>query len=76
MDLGPQQIGKWLIVMGIVLVVVGVLFVILGRLGLFRMPGDMEFGGEDWKVYFPIGTCIVLSILLTVILWVIQYFRR
>ena len=61
---------------GIALVTVGVLFLLLGKLGLFRLPGDMEFGGEHWKVYVPLGTCIVLSILLTLVMWLIQFFRR
>lgn len=55
---------------------VGVLFLLLGKLGLFRLPGDMAFGGEHWKVYVPLGTCIVLSILLTLVMWMIQFFRR
>lgn len=76
MDFGPQQIGKWLIVMGFALIGLGVLFLLLARLGIFRLPGDMTFGGENWKVYFPIGTCIVLSMLLTLVMWLIQFFRR
>jgi|GEM_PF-3635333 len=45
-------------------------------LGLFRLPGDLEFGDRNWKVYFPVGTCILISVILTVILWVIHHFRR
>ena len=54
----------WLIVVGIVLVGLGALFLFLGKLGPFRIPGNLEFGGEHWKVYVPIGTCVVLSLLL------------
>ena len=76
MDFGPQQIGKWLIVTGIVIALFGVLVVILGRVGLFKLPGDLEFGSKNWRIYFPIASCIVISIILTLILWLISYFRR
>ena len=76
MEMTPQQIGKWLIVAGLVTAAIGVLLVLLGRLGQFRLPGDLEFGGRNWKVYFPVGTCILISVILTVILWVIHHFRR
>jgi hypothetical protein len=76
MDFGPQQIGKWLIVTGIVIALFGVLVVILGRVGLFKLPGDLEFGSKNWRIYFPIASCIVISIILTLILWLINYFRR
>ena len=76
MDLGPQQIGKWLIFAGIAIVVLGVLIVLLGRIGLFKLPGDLQFGGKNWRIYFPIVSCIIISIVLTLILWLISYFRR
>jgi hypothetical protein len=76
MDIGPQQIGKWLIVAGIFIILLGGLIILLGRFGLFRLPGDLEFGSRNWRFYFPIASCIVLSIILTLILWLINYFRR
>jgi hypothetical protein len=76
MDFGPQQFGKWLIAAGIVISLLGVLIIVLGRVGLFKLPGDLEFGSKNWGVYFPIASCIILSIILTFILWLINYFRR
>jgi uncharacterized membrane protein len=76
MDFGPQQIGKWLIVMGVVIAALGSLMVLLGRVGLFRLPGDLEFGSKNWRVYLPIASCILISIVLTLVLWLIHYFRR
>ena len=76
MDLGPQQIGKWLITTGVVISLVGVLIVLLGRVGLFRLPGDLEFGSKNWRVYIPIASCIVISVVLTLILWLVNHFRR
>ncbi|NQT02492.1 MAG: DUF2905 domain-containing protein [Planctomycetes bacterium] len=76
MDFGPQQFGKWLIAAGIAIALLGVLVIVLGRFGLFKLPGDLEFGSKNWRVYFPIASCIILSIILTLILWLISYFRR
>lgn len=76
MGMGPQQLGKWLIAFGGIVIVVGLLLMLLGKVGLFRLPGDLEFGGRNWRVYVPLGTCLLLSLLLTAILWLIQYWRR
>ncbi len=76
MDVGPQQMGKWLIVAGVIIALLGGLMLLLGRIGLFKLPGDLEFGSKSWRVYIPIASCILLSILLTLILWLINYFRR
>ena len=76
MDLGPQQLGKWLIAAGIVIPAVGALVLLLGWAGLFRLPGDLEFGSRNWRIYVPIASCILISIILTLILWLISYFRR
>jgi len=76
MDVGPQQFGKWLIAAGIGIALLGVLMVLLGRVGLFKLPGDLEFGSKNWRIYFPIASCVVLSIVLTLILWLINYFHR
>lgn len=76
MDLGPQQPGKWLIGVGLAVAAVGLLMILLGRLGLFRLPGDFEFGGRNWRVYFPLATSFLLSLILTLVLWLIRYLRR
>jgi hypothetical protein len=75
-DFGPQQFGKWLIALGVLIIVIGLLVMLLGKVGLFRLPGDLSFGGRNWRIYFPIASSILLSILLTLILWLIHYFRR
>jgi len=75
-DIGPQQIGKWLILFGVVIIVVGVLITVLGRLGLFKLPGDLELVGKNWRIYLPIASCLIISIILTIIFWLIRYLRR
>jgi hypothetical protein len=76
MDLGPQQIGKLLIVIGAAIILIGALFLLLGQLGFFKLPGDLNFGSKNWRVFFPITSCLVISILLTLIFWLISYLRR
>lgn len=76
MGFGPQQFGKWLILAGILIVIVGMLVMLLGRIGLFRLPGDLQFGSRNWRVYIPIVSCILISVILTLVLWIINYFRR
>lgn len=76
MDFGPQQFGKWLMAIGAAIIVIGLLVMLLGKIGLFRLPGDFSFGGRNWRVYFPLASSILLSILLTLILWLIHYFTR
>ena len=76
MEPGPQQIGKWLILAGLVIALAGVLIMVSGRVGLFKLPGDLQLGGKNWRVYLPIASCIVISIVLTVILWLIHHIRR
>lgn len=76
MEFGPQQIGKWLLSAGIIIALFGVFIMILGRVGLFKLPGDLEFGSKNWRVYIPIASCIVISIILTAVMWLMHYFRR
>jgi hypothetical protein len=71
MGVEPQQLGKWL-----VFVAVGFLTMLLGKVGLFRLPGDIEFGGRNWRIYLPLATSLLLSLLLTLLLWLINHFRR
>jgi hypothetical protein len=66
--------GKFLVVTGIVLVVLGLLLFLTGRGVIPRLPGDMSFGKGNTRVYIPLGTSIVLSVLLTIVLNLI--FRR
>jgi hypothetical protein len=76
MDYGPGQFGKWLIVLGLVIISLGVIMMVFGKIGLFKLPGDLEFGGKNWRFYLPLASSILLSIILTVILWLVNYFRN
>lgn len=73
-----RELGKLLIVAGVCLAAVGAWFVFGGRapFRLGRLPGDIAYHGRHGGFYFPIVTCIVLSLLLTLILWLVNIFRR
>lgn len=76
LDFGPQQFGKWLVLIGLLIVLFGGLMIVLGRFGFFRLPGDINFGSKNWRFFFPIASCVIISVVLTLILWVINFFRR
>jgi len=76
MDMGPQQLGKLLVIIGLSVAGIGILVLTLGRLGLFNLPGDLKFEGRHWKIYVPLASSIILSLLITLILWLIRFFRR
>lgn len=58
--------GPTLIVLGIVLLAVGLAFTYGGRL-----PGDIVLRGKNWSFYFPLATCVVLSVVLSLVFWLL-----
>jgi hypothetical protein len=65
-------VARWLIILGVVLVVAGLLWPWLGRLGLGRLPGDLVIERENFRLYLPITTSILVSIVLSLILWLLN----
>ncbi len=66
------DLGRLLIVLGIVIALVGVVLVAAGRLPwVGRLPGDIHLQRGNWTFYFPLGTSIVLSVVLTLVLWLV-----
>jgi hypothetical protein len=72
------ELGKMLVGFGIMLIVVGGGLWLASRMGipLGRMPGDMAYRGKNVQVYFPLGTSILISIVLSVIFYLISHLRR
>ena len=66
--------GRILITAGLVLVAAGLLWPVLSRLGLSRLPGDIAIRGEHGGFYFPIVTCVLVSLVLSLIFWLISRF--
>jgi hypothetical protein len=66
-------LGKMLVLFGVVLVVLGLIFLLLERtnLPIGRLPGDIVYRGKNATLYFPITTCILLSVALSLVLYVI-----
>lgn len=73
-----NSLGKLLIFAGGLLIIIGAIVVLAGRMNvpLGRLPGDVSYRGKTTAFYFPITTCILLSILLSLILWLINRFMR
>lgn len=67
-----MDIGRFLIVAGIVLVVIGVAWPFLGRIGLGRLPGDIVLEREGFRLYIPITTCLLVSAVLTLGFWLFR----
>jgi len=64
-----RNMSRWFIGVGLALVVVGLLWPWLGRLGLNRLPGDIVIERVNLRFYFPIVTCLVVSGVVSLILW-------
>ena len=63
---------RLILISGLILVVVGLLWPWLTRLGLGRLPGDIFIEGERSKFYFPIVTCLLVSAVLSVLIWLLR----
>ncbi len=63
---------KLLIALGVALVLLGVLWPWLARLPLFHLPGDIVIERENFRFYFPITTSILISVLLTLLFWLLR----
>lgn len=68
-----RDLGRLLIVLGGVLLLAGILLTVFGRLGLGRLPGDFVYRRGNFSFYFPLMTSIILSLVLSLLLW---FFRR
>jgi len=73
-----REFGKLLVIAGIVIIGAGA-FLFFGaklpfRLG--RLPGDISYQGRSGSFYFPIVTCLLVSVALTLVFWAVSHFRR
>jgi hypothetical protein len=72
------DLGKLLVIVGGVMVLAGAGLILLGRTGipLGKLPGDMVYRGKNSTVYFPLATSIVLSAVLTLVMWLLGKWRK
>ncbi len=73
-----MHLGKALLGIGLAIAAIGALLLLAGRMGLplGRMPGDFAYKGRHVSFYFPLGTCILISVVLTVLLYLLSRFHR
>lgn len=73
-----NELGKLLILLGAILLVAGIALTALGRLNfpLGRLPGDIVYRGKNSTFYFPLATSLLLSVLLSMVLYVVGRWRR
>ena len=79
MDSGFTIFGRVLIGTGALLVLLGAIFLLLGRfpgLGLGRLPGDIVVRRGDVSFYIPLGSCVLLSVFITLVLWAVTLLSR
>ncbi|HEX2958225.1 MAG TPA: DUF2905 domain-containing protein [Chitinispirillaceae bacterium] len=67
------EVGRFLVLAGVVILVIGVIFLLSDKIPLGRLPGDVHIGNGRVKIYIPIATSILLSLILTLIL---NFFSR
>ena len=61
--------ARFLIVLGLIILAIGLLWPTLTRLGLGRLPGDVVIQRGNFSFYFPLVTCIIVSVLLSAVFW-------
>ena len=66
------RVRSWIIVVSAVLLLAGLFWPWLAKLGLGHLPGDISIRGERFSFYFPIATCILLSVALSLLFWLLR----
>ncbi|MCX8057129.1 MAG: DUF2905 domain-containing protein [Ignavibacteria bacterium] len=69
-----MNIQKIFIIVGIIFLLIGLLFPLLSKIPLFRLPGDIVIDKPNFKFYFPITSMILLSIFLSLLMWLFRKF--
>jgi len=77
-ETGMNELGKALLGLGLLLALIGALVLLAARTGLplGRLPGDISYKGKNFSVYVPLGTSLLISVVMSVILNLISCFRR
>ena len=70
------QTGKLLILVGVFITIVGAVVWALGRAGFRGLPGDIRYESGNVRFYFPIVSCVVISVILTALMWLWRWLGR
>ena len=76
-----RELGRTMIFAGVALAAIGTLVWLAARRGGFplrlgRLPGDIAYQGKHGSIYFPVVTCILLSVGLTLVMWLVQWLKK
>jgi hypothetical protein len=73
-----MELGKLLVFFGVILVAAGIVVMLLGRMNLplGRLPGDFLYRGKNTTVYFPLATSVLVSVVLSILLYLVSRWRR
>jgi hypothetical protein len=64
--------SRWLIIFGVVLIILGLVWPLIGKFGLGRLPGDIVVERGNFRLYLPLATSLIISLILSVVLWLIN----
>lgn len=64
--------SRILIVLGIALILLGILWPLLKKIGIGHLPGDIVIKHDNFSFYFPVMTCIIVSVVLTIVMWLLN----
>ena len=72
------ELGKVLLGFGLAIAVIGILLLVAGSVGLplGRLPGDFSYRGKHFSFFFPLGTCILISAVVSLLFWLISRIHR
>jgi len=72
----PVNFGRTLLILGLVMVGLGLVWILMPLIPwLGRLPGDIRIERENFRFYFPLGTCLLLSLVLSLVVWIVRLFR-
>lgn len=67
-----NPVSRFLVTLGILLILAGIVWPFLQRIGIGRLPGDIVVEREGFRFYFPVVTSLLISLLITLILWLVN----
>lgn len=72
-----ESLGKILVIFGVIIVIVGVILMFFDKIPVIgKLPGDIKIEKDNFKFYFPITTCIIISIIVNLVLFLISYLTK
>jgi hypothetical protein len=67
-----MSISRLLIIFGLALVALGLLWPVIDKIGLGRLPGDIVFERDNFRIYIPLATSLLVSVVLSILLWLLN----